>query len=65
MQRSRKRAEPRYTLAEIKLSRKLDISESEKQAAFRARRFAPDRTTAYSIEERLIDLAGQIAATIQ
>jgi hypothetical protein len=35
-----------------------DIPEEDKLAAFRARRFAPDRTTAYTIEERLIDLAG-------
>ena len=40
--------------------RKADIPEPEKQAAFRARRFAPDRSATYSIEERLIDLAGPI-----
>jgi hypothetical protein len=43
----------------------LNISESEKQAAFAARRFAPDRRTTYSIEERLIDLAGPIVGPIQ
>lgn len=36
----------------------MNISEEEKQAAFRARRFAPDRTKTYSIEERLTDLPG-------
>jgi hypothetical protein len=43
----------------------LDIPESEKQAAFRARRFAPDRSATYSIEERLIDLAGSIVGPIK
>ena len=43
----------------------LDIPEAEKQAAFRARRFAPDRTVTYSIEELLIDLAGPILKGIQ
>lgn len=40
--------------------RKANIPEAEKQAAFRARRFAPDRCATYSFEERLIDLAGPI-----
>lgn len=40
--------------------RNADIPEVEKQAAFRARRFAPDRTATYSIAERLADLAGPI-----
>jgi hypothetical protein len=44
-----------------RIIRNANIPESEKQAAFRARRFAPDHTATYSVEERLIDLAGPIA----
>lgn len=36
--------------------RNLDIPEAEKQAAFRARRYAVDRRASYPIAERLFDL---------
>ena len=36
--------------------RKANIPESEKEAAFRARRFAPDRLASYPVKERLFDL---------
>ena len=45
--------------------RKANIPEAEKRTALRTRRFARDRGTTYSIEERLIDLAGPIAGPIQ
>ncbi len=35
---------------------KLDIPQSEKDAAFRARRYAPDHRRDYPIKERLFDL---------
>ena len=43
----------------------MNISEEEKQAAFRERRLALDRSATYSIQERLIDLAGPTANPIQ
>ena len=57
------RPEARHPYANClpQIIRKANIPESEKQAAFRARRFAPDHTATYSIEERLIDLARPIA----
>ena len=44
---------------------KANIPEAEKRAALLARRFAPDLSATYSIEERLIDLAGPVARLIQ
>jgi hypothetical protein len=52
-------------IAPDQLQLETDFPESEKLDAVRVRRYASDYSATYSIEERLIDLAGPIGGAIQ